>query len=456
MQLRVTDGTTTVDLSGATTGITGCTYAPVAPSAGDDSVSEQAELICRGTTIANIRAALNSIEQLCEAARQRQADQVGVRVFVEYRPVDSDSLYRSELYDGRLVLSEEPGARRFGDSSPALQVAFAFTRAPWWEGPETLLALTNGNRTDYTAGIEVYNCNDGTGTAPNKRNNYVEIKAADVTGTLPAPLKIELKNIASGAVTWGTFYLARNAFSDPANFQPLIEGEARASGGSTASNSNASGGSQLQLAGYSSGQQVVWTLSSALLQKTQSRWFRLLLSLTLRSATVSQAETVQVELLNSGGTYVLWRNELEVSLSQTNIANRPYVDLGLIPLPPAGFDTSWDALKLRLTFRLASATANTYVDCLYLLPIESTRLLIMRPESIAVNALVVDNGIEGVAYMEASSLRNAFVTPVGAPLMVWPGKLQRIYVLADQVASYPDITNKWALRAWYRPRRAVI
>ena len=36
--------------------------------------------------------------------------------------MDADSLYRSELYGGRLVYSEEPGARRFGDSNPAIEM----------------------------------------------------------------------------------------------------------------------------------------------------------------------------------------------------------------------------------------------------------------------------------------------------------------------------------------------
>ena len=45
MQLRVTDGTTTVDLSGGTTGISGSTYFPLGPSATEASVAEQAELV---------------------------------------------------------------------------------------------------------------------------------------------------------------------------------------------------------------------------------------------------------------------------------------------------------------------------------------------------------------------------------------------------------------------------
>ena len=152
MQLRVTDGTTTVDLTGGTTGITGCTYFPLAHRPGDATVAEQAELVCKGTTAANIRAALNSIERLCEAAARRRASGKGTRIFVEYKPVDSDTLYRSELYGGRLVYSEEPGARRFGETSPAIKVAFVFERAPWWEGPEVELQLSAQGQAAATAG----------------------------------------------------------------------------------------------------------------------------------------------------------------------------------------------------------------------------------------------------------------------------------------------------------------
>jgi hypothetical protein len=130
------------------------------------------------------------------------------------------------------------------------------------------------------------------------------------------------------------------------------------------------------------------------------------------------------------------------------------VNLGAFPLPPGGYDASWGALKLRLTLRLANGTANTYLDFIQITPTDSYRALDMRPIAVANNALIVDNGYDGLAYVETGGVRAPHVLPRGDPLMVWPGKLQRIYVLA----SYQDfyITDKWAARLWYRPRRVSI
>ena len=54
MQLRVNDGTTAIELSGGTAGISGCTYFPLAPNAGEGTVAEQAELVCKGAPAATI------------------------------------------------------------------------------------------------------------------------------------------------------------------------------------------------------------------------------------------------------------------------------------------------------------------------------------------------------------------------------------------------------------------
>lgn len=416
-----------------------------------DSVAESIPLLLRAATVTALQDAARTMERLLDDAARRALTRMGARVFLTVQWDGEADAWRSEVLGGRLELAGAPD--QWGRK--ALEGVLDLTRRPYWEGPETPLPLTNGNRSNYTTGIEVYNANDGSGSAPNKRNNYVQIAANDVIGSVPAPVKVELKNL-SGSATLNSIHLANNVFADPTTFNPLLEAEARTSGGSTASNANASGGSQLQLSGYASGQTVTWTLSSALLQKTQSRWFRLLMSMMLRSATGAQAETVQVRLRDDTGAFVVWgENNQEVSLPPNNTFLW-FADLGAIPLPPADWDTNWDALQLQLTFRLASGTANTYLDCLYLMPTDSYRLLQLRPYALPTNGLVVDNGIDGGAYMEISSLRSPYVQPSGAPLMVWPGRVQRIYVLADRPTGMADITQKWAMKVWYRPRRLTI
>ena len=178
MQLRITDGTTTVELSGATAGIKGVTYFP-APPEGGEPVTETAELVGSGTE-AQIRTAVNAVERLLVDAKRRKEKGTGARVFLEYKPVASDSLWRSELFDGRLTWSDDPGARQLRWTSPQTKMALLIERAPWWEGPETELPLSATGQAAATEGRTLTNV---------PATNWVQIVAAQVTGTLPAPVQ---------------------------------------------------------------------------------------------------------------------------------------------------------------------------------------------------------------------------------------------------------------------------
>ena len=68
-------------------------------------------------------------------------------------------------------------------------------------------------RTERTsvAGLTVYNTNNGTGTAPNKRVNYVGIAGANVAGSIPTPPRIEITNTySSGTTRLSNFWIGRS------------------------------------------------------------------------------------------------------------------------------------------------------------------------------------------------------------------------------------------------------
>ena len=82
MNVRLTDGTTTVNLN-STSPVQGCTYFPAPPDATPDGwaeeVSETCEVLLIGTASA-IRATVNAIERLFESARQRLRTHSGVKL----------------------------------------------------------------------------------------------------------------------------------------------------------------------------------------------------------------------------------------------------------------------------------------------------------------------------------------------------------------------------------------
>jgi hypothetical protein len=445
--ITLTDGTTTVNLYNIPAGAFPTTWRLAAPEEAQPTIGEAIDLLVQASSVANLQTAVRQIETLLDDAVRRNRTKVGPRVFLTVQWDGEASAWRSEVLGGRLEMHGAPD--QF--SRLKVEATLGITRRAYWEGPETQLPLSNGNGTDNTAGLTIYNNGDASGTSPNVRNNWVQIDGSDVTGALPAPVKIELKNTTGSSRTWDIFHLANLALNSPSNFPHILEAEARVTGGTVGVNANASGGNQLQFSNYTSGQWATWDLSATLLQKTQGRWFRLLLVPRLRSALDAQAETVQAEIMDATGAFVLWSGP-EVALPRLNLNS--VVNLGAFPLPPGGYDASWGALKLRLTLRLANGTANTYLDFIQITPTDSYRALDMRPIAVANNALIVDNGYDALAYVETGGVRAPHVLPRGDPLMVWPGKLQRIYVLA----SYQDfyITDKWAARLWYRPRRVSI
>lgn len=446
----LTDGTTTISL--VASGVLLDNYAMSVPEGDDVTVVDTVDIMVEGASGAAMQSKARAIEAMMDAATRYHRTRTGARVFVTAQLISDADAWRSEIVGGRLEPADDTLAVWANNKA---RMTLYIERMPYWEGPETPLPLSNGNGTNNTAGLTLYNDGSGVGTSPTVRNNWAQIAAGVVTGALPAAVNVELKNTTGSAQTLNAVHMANLALNDPTNFPHILQAEARTAGGTVAANASASGGSVVQLTNYVSGQTVTWDLSATLLQKTQGRWFRLMLSLFYRTATVDKAETVQAEILDGTGAFVLVSGP-EVAIAHASIAFDPLFDLGALPLPPGGYDAAWGALKLRLTFRIASGTATTYLDYLQITPTDSYRVLDMRPAAIANNALVVDNGYDDLAYVETAGARAPYVMPRGEPLLVWPGKLQRIYVLADRVSGPLDIDHKWAVRAWYRPRRLSI
>lgn len=441
MQLRVTDGTTTVDLSGGTTGITGCTYFPLAPSSGEATVGEQAELVCRGTAAA-IRTALNSIERLCEAASRRHATGKGTRVYVEYKPVDSDSLYRSELFGGRLVYSEEPGARRFGETNPAIKLAFVFERAPWWEGAEVELQLSAQGQAAATGGRTI--TNNGT-------DNWVQIAAAQVAGTLPGPVRLRLKNTSGAARNYREFHIGINAYASPSTFGGVFQGEADLSGSGSTTNANSSGGYYRTFSVPVTENLVAsWLLTSAQMS-AGGRWCRLLARMA--SYDVTKAVRVRPVIRDFYGLVTLWEGA-PVWLP-TFGGYYEMVDLGSFPLPPGAYSADYAQCRLILKMQ-ASASTTLSLDYVQILPMDGYRRITQVGMQIANNDFVEFDEIEGRYTSVEGGLRHPIHVASGAPgLYLQPGMLQQIRVLHDEGFTSP-IANTFSAQVWYRPRRSTV
>lgn len=443
MNLRLTDGTTTVVLSG-TSPVLGATYFPQTPEIDEQqesgwrtTVTETAEISLSGTAT-NIRATQTAIERLLEHARVRQRTEAGPKVFVEYEAVTGDPYYRSEVLTGRLMWSQNPGLRRLSDATPKVMFSVMWTRRWFWEGAETQLALTaSGTGTATTSAVTVYNNDDASASA----TNWIGIASTQVAGTLPAPLKIEIKQADVTTRAWRDIYLANDVWADPTGLDPFLLGS-EATGGATVSWTGAVAHTT---------DRWVWDLSAGKLTDFAGRWWRILVAPSGNfTGNVYLKAWIKA---HDGGVYdAIWEGD-EVWTANDNVI----YDLGSAPIPPGGYDAALGNVALVVTVR-ASETGSGAIDFVQVTPQGWGQYRTVRIPAFqrAQNDLLVDDGIEELCYVVdvASGTRFRQARPEGQPLQVWPNRTQRLRLLMSGLGW--ENTWTFAVRAWYRPRVVTI
>ena len=446
MNLRITDGTTTILLSGSDGTYTASYGVTYIPSTGDGAtLTEQVQWILSGT-VANIRTATNVLERLLNDARRRRQTQMGARVWLEYRPVAGDDYYRSEIFDGRVVWSSEPGERMITQATSArVRVAVIVERAGWWEGAETELQLSTSNAAAATGGRTIYNHDDaGTG-----HDNWVQIASTQVGGVLPAPVRVELTNTVGSAQSYRKLFMAANAFGTPASFTHILEAEDASGGGTPTVDANCSGGDYLAIAlGTGVDLSLSWTIAAAQLGYTLGRYFRVLARFQDNTGT----STARVAVYDSAGTTLLYAGETVVITEQYGAI----VDLGTVPLPPGGYTAAYTAITLRLEI---TGPMIAELDYLQLTPLDAYRYVELFGAAVANNAAIVDDGLEGITYVRTSSAAAGLASPRGEPLLVFPGKTQRLLFLHQTIDTgnpASPIANTMSVRVYYRPRRPTV
>ena len=430
--LSISDGTTTFSLS--TTNCVLVQYTPAEPQKGENTVTETIEVMFYAASVAAMRTAIDTLQKLLDAASRRQERGKGPVVYLLYQPDGDATAWRSRLIDWRFEYNENT-LRAWGQAK--LPASLIIERDAVREGDLTQIPLTNGNGTNTTTGLTV----NPVGGA----QIYAQIAANAVTGSLPAPLQLELTNNTGGSITYYEVLVANNAFSTPSSFTAIMQAETTrvAGSGTIASDATCSGGQYVGFSFTNSSAQQ-YTLSQTLLQAALGYDFHLLARFRAQTLRVF----VRPHIYDATGTFVLWSgDEKELPLIGPALA-----DLGVIPLPPGGYSSAWGAMRLYLAWRAEGAVAALDTDFLAFFPASTFRRL-NTPITVSSGATIVDDGIEGRAYLRTSGVELPAVHPDGMPLLVWPGMLQRLYFgwsLADWTAP---ITQTFSVKAWYRPRR---
>lgn len=459
MILRLTDGTTTINLTGGTSYFyLAENYAPVTPEPevaavlsqmrdGGEiaavlqrNVSESVVLSVVATTFATVQTAINGIETLLQQAAQRRNTGKGAAVYVEYRPGDSGTIYRSELLYGRLAPDAEVSSAAWA-AAGASRVTVAWQRRFYWEGSETELALDNGTiGSKATGGVTVYNHDDSG------HDNWVDIAGADIAGVLPAPLEIRMYNSYNVSPRDYALAVAGNTFAAPATLSHILEGENATdivgSAAATASATSSNGYYQVASWGSSTENKIMeWTLNAAYLAKTQGFAFRLLARVVAASAGLRIRPKVLFSLTT------LWEG------AEVAVGSSEWLDLGVVRLPPwlAG-QTNLYSISLALYGKL-SGGASLSLDYVQVTPLDGYRYLASRGYGAAYLTTLVDDGIENLLYVDwgGSGLIGNFVAQ-GQRIHAWPGRALRLYFLAVNSSGNMDIDRTHTVRVYYRPR----
>lgn len=459
--LNLTDGTDTIALNSLTSSMV-LSYTPGTPeltaqevtdalrNGGEfgvvtlRNVTETAELLLIAASKPAVQVTINAIEAMLQSAMRRQRSKSGPRVYIQLQVDGEAGTWRSEILSGRLELDES--ALRLWPNIKAAAMLH-ITRRYFWEST-TLTELqlaSQASSSPATGGKTIHNRKDAT------QGNYVQILDTQVAGAIPAPIKLQLKNNTGAAQDYRNIYIANNAFSDPANFAHIIEGENRRAGWGTAvtGQSSCSNGGYVT-ATFTGASSFKWDLSSTLLAKTAGQSFRLLGRFFVYS--LSTPIYVRAKLQDETGLIDLQLGD-EIKLP-VGISPYELIDLGELSLPPGGYSTNWALQTLTLAMR-ASASVTVSLDYIQLTPLDSYRHLIQRGMQIANNDAVVDDGPEGMTYSLEAGAQHPIYSPRGEPVYVFPGVTQRLYVLHDEGFTSP-IGNSFSVQAWYRPRRLTI
>lgn len=185
--LSFVSGTTRIDLNDRVGFFMERGFVPSVDVTQDNTVVETVQVQFRGAVSAN----LNRLNRLFEIARRMNPAED--TVFVEYKVAEGEDAWRSKIRDGKV----EAGPKLANEYKKGrVNLEITFERDPFWEGPEMPLPIGNAN------GGKVYNCNDGVGSVPNKRINSAYITTNMIEGDLPAPAKIEIKNLYDVNLGW--------------------------------------------------------------------------------------------------------------------------------------------------------------------------------------------------------------------------------------------------------------
>lgn len=402
------------------------------------NVTESALILCQGAGAEEAMAAARAIEAALSVENTLHG-----RVMVQTR-WGAGALYEARVLGGRLSYERDTYALLHDG---LCRVRVTWTREYAWQAVDEVEVALENSSGSGVGGRSVSGGTDGS------HENWVQVTGADVGGTLPARIRLELTNTYNSATRLYTVRIGHNARSNPAGFGHILEGE---NGGadSVIAHASCSGGAYGRGNLDTDAERVLfeWALPTALLNAAGGRLFRVI----GRFIQTQHVLRTRFRLRIAYSVSTLWEGDW---LSPDPASGDLTRELATLRLPPWLMEAGSSVpLTLYLIGKRVDATVTAVdLDFIQLTPMDHYRVLTPRGYGLPYGARLVDDGLIEQVYSVSGGLRAGYYIPTGRPIELVPGVDQRLYFLmSPQIVTVGDIQRTLSVRIWYRPRRLTL
>lgn len=409
MFLRVTDGATTITLhndgGSVSSGLIGARYFPIA---GDGATATETIRVAYSGASSDILTTIREVKRLLSDAKIRQTETGNNRVYLEYQINASDSVYRSEIINGRDDWGDSKGLRQIYNTVGAGETAFIIERLDYWEGPNTTLTnatIRNGNVSPYNA-----------------------LSLSAIPGSLPTPLAITVENGSGATLDARDFYFNVDAHAGLTGNQHLLIPSVPTANwtGSITHNS------------------ILWALpmSTTVSSKLAGKSINLIAAFS----SIPTGCYIRAGLYTLfGGVYA----PLNMASEIYSPGGKTIFDLGTLEIP----NSAGGGLVVVISLYAPSTNSATLSFAQIAPSLNAMRLI--TAYTWAVGEKYTHDPVVDSAFFTSGGVNQMIVRRSGGPLLAYPGRTNRLHML---LAEYPSFSpNRQSIvSVSCRPRRQTI
>lgn len=393
------------------------------------NVTESLDLHISAATPALVAAKVSAIEKLLDLARQGTTGWLDDRLYLLAQFDQDAEPWRSQILAAKLELEAVTDQiwRKY------VKATLIVTRRFYWETEaEKLLSMTSHfTPAATTAGVRVYNNDDD----PAFYQNWFDIAAAAATGTIPAPLKLTVRNDSLAVRSARAFYFGNYVYNAPTTVDPILRVETTDTWTGTLGHTT----------------HAIALSGGNLIDSFRGQFGRVLVTFSdMPEPTTLMRATLQIRFPSP---------EINIAIGEHVLAGSNRVlDLGGLPIPPGHWAGAGS--KMYLTIQANAVNGDSVgIDWVQIMPSGAGRYRVVKAivtsYGLAHGDSMVDDGTVGTAYSIEGGATIPVYRPFFEPLNVWPGKINRIRMLV-QANLTVEANQPWMVSAAYHPRRLTL